>query len=425
MTSTACECAQRFLYSGAACVLAWHCKEHQYFAEISSAEVDKFQTRLSVSKQGVMRFLPAGEDCGAGETSLQLFKLNLMSNEPWTSNREDAAVATTLNARWRSRVSTADDVTPVAIYMRGLFEYTIKRLERWITGRNAAEVGVVVVLASPACWNTETNARFQRAVQLSGIGSQQSIGDRTRETRIVFDREHMAALRGIRKQEGLWYIAPRSKLHKFIVVDVGGVTIDAVVCRNAPGNSPSKSRLGGSFLVDCQFWDLLDEWIKKNFPVREEQNQELYRERMKVLVTWEFMQKMSYLPHIPGSPLEVKLLEKTLTIGREEFKGFFKDTVEIIAKVVNDLFEEEVKQTGDAPTTVILTGGFSHCAWLYVALADQLKESPARSLRVNPPGAESRWNAVAVGAAYAYWQLSQPNAEPQGEAPGDEVEDHE
>jgi hypothetical protein len=110
-----------------------------------------------------MRFLPAIECCGVGETLLQLFKLDLMSHEPWTSNREDAAVAATLNARWRSRFSTTDDVMPVAIYLRGLFEHTIKMLEDWIRGRNAAEVSVVVVLASPACWNTETNAHFPKS----------------------------------------------------------------------------------------------------------------------------------------------------------------------------------------------------------------------------------------------------------------------
>ncbi|CAH0017959.1 unnamed protein product [Clonostachys rhizophaga] len=426
MTSTACECAQRCLYSGAACVLAWHCKEHQYFAEISSAEVKKFPTCLGVSSQGAMRFVPAIEYCGVGETLLHLFKLDLMSHEPWTSNREDAAVATTLNARWRSQLSTTDDITPVAIYLGGLFGHTIKTLEHWIRGRNAAEVSVVVVLASPACWNTETNARFQRAVQLSGISSQQIIGDRTRETRIVFDSEHMAALRGIRKQEGLRYFGPRRKPEKFIVVDVGGVTIDAVVDRNAPGGSPSKSRLGGSLLVDCHFTDFQEEWIRKTFPMIPEQDQDLYRERVKVsLAWWQHMQKFNYLPHIPGPPLEVKLLEKTLTIGREEFKEFFKDTVEIIAKVVEDLFDEELEQTGDAPKFVTLTGGFSHCQWLFVALADRLKESPARNLFVAPVSTQSRWNAVAIGAAYIYWTLSQPDAEPQGEAPGDEAEDNE
>ncbi|CAG9947483.1 unnamed protein product [Clonostachys rosea f. rosea IK726] len=238
----------------------------------------------------------------------------------------------------------------------------------------------------------------------------------------------MAALRGIRKQEGLWYFVPRRKPEKFIVVDVGGVTIlqDAVVYRNAPGGSPSKSRLGGSLLVDCHSMDFLEEWIRRNFPVRPGQNQDLYRERSKVVSTWrKHMQIFNFLPHIPGPPLEVEILEKTVTIGREEFKEFFKDTVEIIAKVVEDLFDEELEQTGDAPNFVTLTCGFSHCQWLVVALADRLKESPARNLRLAPASTQCRWNAVAIGAAYMYWTLSQPDAEPQGEAPRDEAEDNE
>ncbi|CAH0058732.1 unnamed protein product [Clonostachys solani] len=344
-----------------------------------------------------------------------------MPHEPWTSNREDAAVAQIVNRRWRNRVSNPDDVLPASIYLKGMFEHTIKKLDKWIRRRDATEVRVVV-LASPTCWNTETKARLQRAVHLSGIRTHQIIGDRTLETRIVSDHDHMAALRCITKQQRPLVVHQLSEVpeaEKLIVVDVGGVTIDAVVYRFAPGNLPSKSRLGGSLLVDCHFLDFLDDWIQKNYDLRgPEQAQDLMQERAKVVSAWEKRDKLNYLPHLPGPPLEVKLLEKTLTIGRyipstlipadgirinkfllafrEEFKGFFKDTVEIIAKVVDDLFEEEIKQTGVAPKSVVLTGGLSHCAWLFVAVDLLLKESP-RNLHLQHAGVKSRWNAVAIG----------------------------
>jgi hypothetical protein len=109
------------------------------------------------------------------------------------------------------------------------------------------------------------------------------------------------------------------------------------------------------------------------------------------------MQIFNFLPHIPGPPLEVEILEKTVTIGRyipltlipadgihannflpafrEEFKEFFKDTVEIIAKVVEDLFDEELEQTGDAPNVRSLhpvCSPFAH--HMLTALADQVRD---------------------------------------------------
>ncbi|KAH7014815.1 hypothetical protein EDB80DRAFT_889124 [Ilyonectria destructans] len=306
--------------------------------------------------QRVLKSLEASKD---GQEEVRYFKLALMQPNDWPESYSDDFTAF---LRMNLGVGMNDSITKVvATFFECLWGVTGIRPVAMPSPR------INVVISWPQYWTESVSGTFDRFQEAVNLASENIPLLRD----VTYITEHEAAGRSA-------FYDYRDELnplleagHSFIVIDCGGMTVDAVCCQfRDPTADPHEteqeplfeSRLAGGVALDVEFKKKLVAKIEGITGKAESDFSTTVRKKIRhIIQKWNDTHKHEFRAAslLDGSESwNWRLQGKDIIMSKSDMIEIFDTITNKISEIVLNLFELSRKR-GRIPKRVILTGGLS------------------------------------------------------------------
>ncbi|TPX18030.1 uncharacterized protein E0L32_011896 [Thyridium curvatum] len=340
-------------HSGVAMETKPACKRHVTAAGYQSVtHVPKFRTVLHFdAEEDKLTFVPPGKSPPANtkELSLQCLKHHLMCSGRAGTLLDDPDLLKHVERASnfpRSRFTSSEKV---GIFLRGMWEIALQQQASLGLSANT-KVRRLAIITYPALWDndeTGTLQRFEDAVEYAGIFKD--------AYDVVFCSEHQAASNSIARDYGQLWPRMVEDGQPVIMVDCGGITIDAGVYiyqRDSRNISLLKaySVLTGPKAADVAFGIRLDAKLKKKGVDLNDISQ---REKAPALRFWDSKKEVFGIGEIEGACFNIA--EHTIHFHSDEFILIFRSASNRVSEMIVELCKEV--EAVDHKPIVFFTGG--------------------------------------------------------------------
>ncbi|CAC5386627.1 unnamed protein product [Mytilus coruscus] len=257
-----------------------------------------------------------------------------------------------------------DVITDIIKYLKGdLVKNITQRLPSF------EESDVQWILTVPVIWNLTTRGFLQKAAIMAGISKHQlTLLLEPDAAALYCEQKEFEILRG---KDGQRFLSRLPLNAKYLVVDLGGGTIDITVHRRGQGHLTYKDKAlglkwGGKKVNEC-----FEEYFEKNFlpkiglaltEIKEKHPDDyLYLmenfEQEKIQFTVDKMNKSEMIKvRLPGLLSRDK--KKQLWIPSSTFRSFFDTSINGLVEKLNLLLQSDVNEMQDI-NLILVVGGFA------------------------------------------------------------------
>ncbi|KAI5459404.1 hypothetical protein BGZ63DRAFT_276412 [Mariannaea sp. PMI_226] len=286
-------------------------------------------------------------------------------------------------------------VDVVGMYLKKLWDHTYAKLK---TRLDVDNIPLRVAITVPAIWPPYAQSAMREAARQAGILESRFIGDTTLD---LVQEPEAAGLSILFDRNGLPEIQAGES---FVVCDAGGGTVD-VISYTVTSNSPFKvkecvrgdGKLSGAVRIDEAFEAHLKGKTKLKLQSLDQAEYNTF-----VVEDWERGAKRNFTNaeeprqfHLRPPSKAYKKMDRwrgkdSFAISREEMTIFFSRSLTGIRSLVHEQYENVQKETGRAPSKILLVGGLGSSQYIHSMLDTQFHDIVLRPLQA--------WSAVAHGA---------------------------
>ncbi|KAI9155626.1 hypothetical protein HJFPF1_08213 [Paramyrothecium foliicola] len=274
----------------------------------------------------------------------------------------------------------------ISEFLRGLFERASAKfkLRSWARRyRTQAKL----VITYPDCWSGRTLRRFQDAVRVSEVADEPTVDC------ILYESEAEVALRGIQQEIPDILREHRQQHDVIIVLDCGGLTVDAGAYHSA---NPKKPLLAdcvtiGGVTLDMHFSDMLNDEVKKRLSMCERSiaSDRLDADVADIMRDWHQLLKEQYWHQTPGEYVW-NISNKEIVVSRDaDLLPIVKEYTAQVIGLATRVFQKARESHGG-----MNMGGF------IPSVIKHEVEMTFPEIKVYLAKEEQRWNMVAYGAAH-------------------------